>query len=569
MTKCWLGTLTFALAACASLWAQGDRGTLRGTVHDASGAVVPNASVTATNTGTNADSRTSSNGVNGDFTLPSLQPGTYRLRVESPGFRTLVQENIAVATGDTVSLDLRLDVGSAQETIEVSADASLLQTDTARVATQISAKFVEELPIAVNGGVRSPFDLAGVTGDVTLGTGLRVGGGRVGSFGMTLDGASITTGNNGGGSINFTSNNTPSVEALAEFAVESNGFKAESGHASGGSVTFVSKSGTNQFHGNAYEFLRNDKLDARSFFAPVKAVLKQNDFGLTAGGPVRVPKIYNGRDNDKTFFFFSYEGFRNRAGASATPFSVPSPEMLNGDFSNWVDAGGKRYTIYDPVNQTFNSATNSYTRAPFAANVIPPSLIDPVAKGIVGFTRPLVAPNVPNLVAGTSAFVRNNYLSNGTSLAPNNKWSMKFDQVLTANQRLTFYYGYGRQDNGFGANGPPGLPSPISGTPNFNRSGIYRASYDYNIRPTLLNRLYVGVNRFTQNRGSLGLRDGSPLAEGLVTQPVGWKSRGVCIPNYPDCDSNYPQISFSNEFTSWGGAATAGSTATFWRTATI
>ena len=136
---------------------------------------------------------------------------------------------------------------------------------------------------------------------------------------------------------------------------------------------------------------------------------------------------------------------------------------------------------------------------------------------------------------------------------------MKFDQVITSNQRVSFYYGYGRKDNAFGPSGPDGLPAPLSGTPGFNRSGIYRGNYDYTIRPTVLNRLSVGVNRFDEKRGSMGLKTGAPLSDGLQTQPTGWKSRGICIPNYPDCDGNYPILNFGSDFTTWGVASTAGS----------
>jgi hypothetical protein len=556
MQKLRLAALAISLLSCLSLWGQSDRGALRGVVHDATGAVVPNASIVAINIGTNNDFKTTTSTA-GEFSLPSLPASTYRVRVESTGFKSLQQDGIAVEAGETISLDLKLEIGATQETVEVTSEVAQLQTDSARVATQMSTKLVEELPIPVNGNMRSPFDLAGVTGDVQLtGSALRVGGGKAGAFGMTLDGTSITVGLSGGGNIGFVTNNTPSVEALAEFAVDSNGFKAESGHASGGSVTFVSKSGTNNLHAVAYEYLRNDKMDARGFFLPQKAELRQNDFGFTVGGPVILPKIYNG--HDKTFFFFSYEGFRNRVGADATKYSVPTPEMYGGDFSNWVDANNKRYTIYDPTTQVFNASNNTYTRTAFPGNTIPSSMIDPVAKSILNYSKPLIPPNITG-TPGTSAYVRNNFLGNGSNRAPVNKWNMKFDQVLTSNQRITFYYGYGLQENGFGPTGPPGLTAPLSGTPSFNRSGIYRGSHDYTVRPNLLNRLYVGVNRFTQNRGSVSLRDGAPLSEGLQTQPVGWKSKGICIPNYPDCDVAFPQISFSNEFTSWGGAATAGS----------
>ena len=212
----------------------------------------------------------------------------------------------------------------------------------------------------------------------------------------------------------------------------SGGFKADTAHASGGTVSFVSKSGTNQLHGDAYEFLRNQDLDAKGFFGATKPVYKQNDFGVTVGGPVWLPKVYHGKD--KTFFFFSYEGFRNRIGATATPYSVPPPQFYTGNLSSYVDANGKQYQIYDPG--TTNLVNGSYTRTPFPNNQIPQSRIDPVSQSIINYVQPLLKPNVPNLVPGTSAYVRNNYLSNGTTISPDDKCSIKADQVLTSKEDL-------------------------------------------------------------------------------------------------------------------------------------
>src|SRR5689334_10300484 len=323
--------------------AQTDRGVITGTVKDTSGAVVPNAQITATELGTNATykSRTTTSG---DFTVPSLPVGSYQVRIENTGFKTHLVTSLTVAAGATVPLDITLEVGTTQQTVEVVANAQLLQTEAGRVATEVFNKLVDELPVVVNGAVRSPFDLSGTTAEVASTGQYRVGGGRGGSYGMTLDGSSITTaGQLDSNGVTWSQINTPSVDALTEFSVTSAGFKADVGHASGGTMSFVSKSGTNEFHGNFYEFLRNQKLDARGFFGATKPVYKQNDFGLTVGGPFTIPKLYHGRD--KTFFFASYEGFRNRAGATPTPYSIPPQEFFTGDLHNYVDASGKMYQV--------------------------------------------------------------------------------------------------------------------------------------------------------------------------------------------------------------------------------
>jgi hypothetical protein len=534
------------------LLAQGDRGTIRGTVRDASGAVIPNAAVSARHVATNVEYRTITTG-SGDFTVPNLPIGGYSVRVVVTGFKAMVRDGISVAGGDAVTLDLQLQVGATQETVEVSAVASVLQTDNARVSTQVSTKLVNDLPVQVNGDVRSPFDLATVTADTSgSGNGLRIGGGRSGSFGMTLDGTSILAANTNSAQ-SFSVTNTPSVEAIAEFAVESSGFKAESAHASGGTVSFVSKSGTNQIHGSAYEFLRNQKMDAAGFFNSTKPILKQNNYGLTVGGPVWIPKFYDGRN--KTFFFYSFEGFRNRVGASVTPTSVPPPEFFEGDLRNWVDANGRQYPVYDPGTTTLQGST--YVRTVFPNNQIPLNRIDPIAQQIINVVRPLIPPNVPGLVPGTSAYVRNNYISVGSTRSPNDKHSVKIDQSIGSKHRVSFYWGRTWDLDSFGPDGPPGLPAPLSGNPGFNKSNVYRVSHDWTVAPTVLNRLNFGMNLYTQNHGSFGTVEGSPLSFGLPTVKEGWKSR-VCIPNYPDCNINFPQVSTS-DFAAWGVAAPNGS----------
>jgi len=534
------------------LLAQGDRGVITGSVKDATGAVVPGAQVTAVHVATNTSYKTKTT-TSGDFTVPSLPVGVYQARIQAPGFRTHVRDNVLLTAGGSVRVDVQLEVGATQQTIEVTAAAQLLQAETARVATDVSSTLVNELPVVVSGGIRSPFALAVITAEVSA-TGFRIGGGNTNTWGMTLDGTSVT-GTMTGSDTLTTRTNSPSIEALTEFTVEAAGFKAETGHASGGVVSFVSKSGTNEFHGSAYEFLRNQVLDARGFFAAKKAVYKQNDFGFSAGGPVRIPKLYDGRN--KTFFFVTYEGFRNRVGASPTPYSVPPPEFFTGDLSNWVDANNRQYQIYDPDTQRL--AGNAYVRDPFPNNQIPQARFDPISKPILEYARALLKPNVAGTVPGTSAYVRNNYISSGTTLAPDNKGSGKIDQMLGSQHRVSFLFNRTRQKDLHGAGGPPGLPRPLGGNPGYNHSDVYRGSWDYTVSPTWLNRFYGGFNNWQQNHGSYATYKGAPLSMGIPTTDVGWKEKGICIPNYPDCNANFPVIGFGGDFTTWGVAAPNGS----------
>ena len=552
---CWRALLLGTALAGAALFAQNDRGVITGTIKDASGAVVPGAQVSAVQTGTNARFRANST-TTGDFTVPSLPVGTYRIRVENTGFKVYIADNVVVAAGATVLLNVALEVGTAQQTVEVFANAQMLQAESARVATEVSNRMVDDLPVVVNGAVRSPFDLSATTAEVSSTGQYRVGGGKGGAYGMTLDGSTVTTaGQLDSNGVTWTQINTPSIDALTEFSVTSGGFKADVGHASGGTMSFVSKSGTNELHGDAYEFLRNQDLDAKGFYGATKPVYKQNDFGVTVGGPVWIPKLYHGKD--KTFFFFSYEGFRNRAGSSVTPYSVPPTEFYSGDLHNYVNASGVMYQVYDPASTQL--VNGSYVRTPFPNNQIPQARIDPISQEIVNYVKPLIAPNVPGLVAGTSAYVRNNYVSAGSSISPNNKYSIKADQTITSKQRLSFFFERTREQDLYGPTGAPGLPEPLAGNPGYNRSDVYRLSYDYTFTPTLMNRFYAGGNNWEQNHGAYDTYSGAPQAQGLPTISTGWKNK-ICIPNYPDCNDDFPQVNFTNsEFTNWGVAAPNGS----------
>ena len=241
-----------------------------------------------------------------------------------------------------------------------------MQTENARVSTNVSSTLVDSLPVQVNGNSRSPFDLASAAaGEVNSAGTFRIGGGND-TVGVTLDGSSVAGNKIGSdaGDGSAAAMNSPSVEALTEFNVESSGFKAETGNASGGTLSFVSKSGTNQFHGSAFEFLRNQDFDAKGFFNSVRPIYKQNNFGVTAGGPVYLPKLYNGKN--KTFFFASYEGFRNRVGAgNGSFFSVPPPAFYTGDSVTMGKRKRPDVSRFTIRRSQVANANGTYTRTPF------------------------------------------------------------------------------------------------------------------------------------------------------------------------------------------------------------
>jgi carboxypeptidase family protein len=547
---------------------QSDRGTITGTVTDSTGAAVPGASVTVTNTATNANSTavTTNEGV---YSIPALQPGAYRVRIEKSGFKRSEIAQVTVAVGSTVAANVTMEVGQVSEIVEVASGASgQVQTENAKISSQVSNKQIDELPLVVSGTMRSPFDLTlltpeskpiGLGGDAGVqGPGytsnFSLGGGQGGTWGITLDGAS--SGTSRFGSTEWASLNTPSIDAITEFSVDTNGFKAEFGRAQGGSLNFSSRSGTNDYHGTVYEFGRNDFFDARNYFENTRSVLKQHDYGLTLGGPVRIPWIYNGKN--KTFFFGSVEWFNNRAGSNSFVTSVPTPEMYQGDFSKWVDTNGNMLPIYDPATTRANPNYNSnlaisesnprFIRDPFPNNQIPADRISPMARKYLEYVGNTVFPNAAG-APGTFAYVNQNYRSTaGSSLFPWTKWSVKLDHNFSEKHKISGLYNYGLSEVLPGVDGFPQLPASVS---NFRYtkqdSHVYRVNYTWTISPTLVNYFYGGVNwwkqfNYTPNIGG------------------GWQDRGICLPGAFDCDEALLQLEYQSDgYTAWGGSNGDGS----------
>jgi hypothetical protein len=529
------------LLAISALLAQ-SAGTLTGAIKDRSGATIPNAKIVVTNTATNTTFSTDSGDV-GVFTVPNLVPGTYSVRIEKEGFRPFVTTGLDINAGSTARIDATLDIGAAAQAIEVSASAVQLQTENAKSSTVVTDKLIQDLPTVVGGSLRSPFDLAILApesknfGDNNF----QIGGGQAASFGVNLDGISANT--TRALSNSWVSVNTPSLDAITEFAVETNGFKAEYGQAGGGSINFVSKSGSNNVHGTLYEYARNDAFDARSFFQAKKQIYKQHDFGGTVGGPVYIPKLYDGRN--KSFFFFSYEAFRNRNGAQSLFLTVPTAEMYDGDFHNWVDGSGKMIQLYDP----FTLANG--TRQPFPGNIIPKNRFDPQAvKALSAYAGGAGGQLVPNVGAapGTLGYVRDNYqITAGSVTQPQTKWSLKGDQYLKESDRVSFYFGWNASLEKPGPLGVPRLPGNYSDYNDLDRrSKVYRATWDHNFSPTFLNQFRGGGNDWREVHNSVQELTGN------------WKDK-FCIGNAPDCNYNLGRIRFDDAYTSWGADSNNGS----------
>jgi len=427
----------FLLIATASgpLPAQVTTGTIVGVAADFSGAVIPNAAITATHIGTKETRRTLTND-RGEFSIPFVRIGEHSISAEKPGFRTQTQTGIVVQVDQTVRVEFVLQVGTISEQVEVTAAAPLIDTSTSSLGQVIGNKKILDLPL--NG--RNAFALGLLAGNTIpvqgMGTNLPfvTGGGRFGLNDVLLDGVdnntSVTSGSIGRAGIAY----TPSVDAVEEFKVKTSNFSAEYGRSAGGIISATIKSGTNSLHGSAWEFLRNEKLDANNFFSNAGGVprqaFKQNQFGFTMGGPVVIPKIYHG--TNRTFFFGDYEGTRRRTTASSSLLDIPPPAFRTGDFSSYAPR------IFDPRARRIGP-NGSVISTPLPGNIIPQSLIYPGSAATLAL---LPDPNFGGPGAQTRNFLR---------IAPrpynNDQFDAKIDQRLGGSDTLSGRFSLANSSN--------------------------------------------------------------------------------------------------------------------------
>src|SRR5690349_7335879 len=416
----------FALVVAAVRMPAQTFGQITGQIADSSGAAVPDAAITLKNVATDAVRQTVST-ASGDYSFPSLPPGVYNIQAEKQGFKKSESNNVTVQVQQTVRLDLTLAVGQVTESVVVNASAVALQAENATVGTVVENKRIVELPL--NG--RNFLQLVALAPNVTTlspsagQAGSRQGGDRAdqsisvaGQRTMfdyfTLDGVNNTD-------PNF---NTyvvlPSIDALQEFKVQMGVYPAEFGHEAT-QINVLTKSGGNNYHGALFEFVRNDKFDALPFSFTAKPQPKQpfkwNDFGFELDGPVRVPKLFNGRN--KLFFMANYEAFRRRQNFQSI-YSVPTAAMFGGDFS------GLGTTLYDPT-----------TKTPFVGNVIPPNLIDPVSKKLLNYYN---SSNVPG------AGLQNNYVQSNAAPVNRDGFVLRMDFVESSKSQWFGRYSWGDEN---------------------------------------------------------------------------------------------------------------------------
>src|SRR5579871_3424991 len=383
-----VATIAFSFLLFTSIVsAQNDRGTITGQVKDQAQAIVPNATVIATSNGSGEQFRTLTTGT-GNYTIPSLPAGRYTLSIEVPGFKKFVQENIEVQVSITNRVDVTLQVGAASETVTVTGEAAQLKTESAEQSTVVTTAVINQLPLNFGGGggnsgnIRSTFSFnilsPGVGAGASNGSNDNAVVNGQATFRVQVEGQDSTSQNE---PVWTQTMSHASVDAIEEFSLQTSNFAAEFSQVGGGFYNYTTKSGTNQLHGSGYEYFTNEDLDAyRPYFTPTVPSTnprsRKHDFGGTIGGPVWIPKVYNGRN--KTFFFFSEEVFRNVTYFNGSSFlTFPTAAMRAGNFSSNAifpaqnlgnDPAGNPLVnggIYDPNTRTTNAATGVTTMTQF------------------------------------------------------------------------------------------------------------------------------------------------------------------------------------------------------------
>ncbi len=402
--------------------AQVNVASIGGTVFDPSKARVAGAAVTLTNEDTGVALKTVTNET-GAYLFTPLQPGRYRVKVEMPGFKAAERSGLLLQVADRLAVDFNLEVGALAESVEVTAESPLLVTTNANVGLVVDRQKILELPLPGRETIRLVQLAPGVGGrDSSLGD-LRFGGGRVRQIEFYVDGSPTSASGDGRATA------LPSIDAIQEFKVETNNLAAEYGRLSGGAINIVTRSGTNQFHGALYEFMRDDAFNANGWDAnrrgSPKGQFGLHYFGGAIGGPVRIPRLYDGRN--RTFFFFNFDGRRLNDRGSLRFGTVPTERERAGDFSQTLDSAGRKVTIYDPL--TYDPARNA--RSPFPGNQIPRNRFDPVALYMVSLWP---MPNRP----GDPVTGLNNYAGRTESKSRNNDFTVRLDQNFGSNHRVYF-----------------------------------------------------------------------------------------------------------------------------------
>jgi hypothetical protein len=515
-----LGVLCAVAALSAvSTFAQLNRGAINGTTTDPSGALIPQVHVVVQNMATNARYETTTTEA-GQYSFPNLPPGEYQLTFQAPNFKRSVRSGIPLRVGEVLRVDMLMDVGTVTESVQVSAEIPRVQTDSAEVGTTFKGDDLMNLPLSI-AGARHPeafaYKLApGVSGSNWV---THINGSREASKEVLLDGATVTTERAG----SF-SESAVSPEAIQEFRVQTSGMSAEYGRTQVGVFNFVMKSGANQIHGSAYGGLRREWMNANTFSNKFsgrpRPLDRRHDYAGSFGGPVYLPKIYDGRN--RTFFYTSYEHYAEKnLGVSAPNKNAPLPEWYDGDLSRLLgpvlaqtDALGRpvaRGAVYDP--RTFTQLPNGrWIGDMFPGNIIPVSRFSDVSRRVNEIARKHYLPTERD-ANGQFPLVRNAVGPSGTRKFDQYNATIKVDQVISDKHKLSgslsyiarprIFFDQGGRNNLFDQNDPL-IGGPFSSA-DFQRvrHHLVRLAWDWTVSPRILQNLTVHYNRMINPHISL------------------------------------------------------------------
>ena len=548
------------LLAGLPAFAQLDTGSISGTVVDPSGGAVKDVTITAKETSTGTAYKTISSST-GYYVFPSVRTGTYEVKAEpSAGFKTAVYSGVVVTVASHVGQNIVLALGAVSETVSVTADTLSLETESSEVDANITKEQVYDLPLAVTGSLRSisslEFLVPGTIGPGTSSGGssfqmTKIAGGQTEGTDYLVDGITTNRQENGSGSFDIVA---PSVESIQEFHVDISGMSAQFGRTTGGLANYKTRSGANAYHGTVFDYYKNAALDGNNWFNngylalnPSESQLlarppdTKNNYGVSLGGPLLIPHLYDG--HDKTFFLFSFEQLFYHTGASVTS-NIPTPAELgsNGqyfDFSSTLGGpilttgGTQAYScngtvplyfgeIFDPAQES-----NSCNNTPFPNNQIPIGRESNVAKAVLQYMP------APNLNGGT-----NNFVYSTTDSIAQTVWSVRIDQNIGQKHKIWgFFSNRENVDHGNGANLPPPLTSAGGGSVD-QYGKLTRGGWDWIISPRLVNSLTVGGNRSNNYNLSAAAREGKDWDSTLGIA----NGSGPVFPGFVFVSSPYPSF---------------------------
>jgi len=496
----WL--LLFMGSITPQSYAQDVNASLRGTVTDPSGAAVPGAQLALTNIATKYQA-TALSSQNGEYNFQNLTPGTYDLRVDAKGFQAVVQTGIELTINQTAQVNLHLSIGQETSTVTVTAGVSELNYENATLQGGIAPEVLNQLPLTVSGAPRSSISLAtlmpGVSTPSNNAYDARINGGTQSGDEAMLDGATMMEGfMNQSGMVSLQGDFQMSPDMVSEVKVLGSNYAPQYGTTTSGQLIVETKSGSDRFHGAAFEYLRNDAMNALQYGTPAgtKAPDKENNYGGNVGGPILIPWLLTRSSRNKGYFYFDWEGLSVHGGVSPSTLSLPSLADRAGDFSNYKDATGNMIQIYNPQ-----------TGQAFPNNQIPTTLEDPISKAWIAA--------LPN---PTNSAETNNYLvpksGQGSLVSNENVYVWRVDLTVHDNDHLYYTYWWQYSQPNTQSDLPTAVSTAVPANP--ENSPVQRFNWEHTFSPVMTNHFTIGYLNRNEGYYSLNAAAKLPAVSGVA-----------------------------------------------------